>query len=242
MIDPINSVPLSRLLSPVEIPASRNKKDAPKVSAETAAPEVKWLTPKDTATFVFDLNGDLGALQAAYKTLYQRTREQLEKYFGVPKANAGNENNTHTTQGTQNQDQTIPSGFLPPDNASAQDLLDFYSPKNTASRIVDFATGFFKAYQSNHEKSSKEEKVNGFSTLAADAVKQGFADAEKILGSFDKLGEVGKNIKQTYEIVLQEIDAFRRKNLNGQGLEKSPSDQEIIHSQTDTPPQVEALV
>ncbi|MEW6238803.1 MAG: DUF5610 domain-containing protein [Candidatus Omnitrophota bacterium] len=155
----------------------------------------------DAVILSSDLNSDPAALKEAIDVVYDQVKSQLQKYYGQTAANA--------PDAVENADIT------PSENASAQELMEFFSPENTSQRIVGFATGFFGAYLQNHQDASREDKVNGFSDLIGGAVQQGFQEAEKILGHFDNLGEIGANIKKTYNLVMQGIEEFRQQYLNG---------------------------
>jgi len=169
------------------------------VAVQNPVPAAK-ASQSDAVDLSFNLNGDPQALKDAVNTVYNQVKSQLEKYYGLTPSNA--------------TDAVGSTDYLPPENASTQDLLDFFSPENTSNRIVGFATGFFGAYLQNHADASRQDKVNGFSDLIGGAVQQGFKEAGKILGNFDKLGEIGANIKKTYNLVMKGIEEFRQQFLS----------------------------
>ncbi len=197
MIDPINSIPLQR---PVTLFNQNSKvsKDKNASLVESLSPEFKSSSIKDSASFQFDLNGDLQALQNSVATVYDQVKLQLQEYYGL----------------SSEEEEIANSAMLPPEDASAQELVEFFSPENTASRIVDFATNFFSAYQLNHPDDSEGDQANQFTTMIGEAIKTGFDEAEKILGSFDDLGDIGENIKKTYNLVLTGLEEFRLSHFN----------------------------
>lgn len=163
----------------------------------------------DSLRLSFDLKGDLTALREATQAVFQEMRGQLERYYGLRGENVENAEK---------------DGFTPPVDSTAQQLLEFFSPANTAKRIVAFGTNFFPAFQQNNRGLSGEEQVNQFSSLITQAIQKGFDQAEKILGGFDNLGETGKLIKKTYEMVLEGIEEFRREHFNKLDLEPEPQE------------------
>ena len=97
---------------------------------------------------------------------------------------------------------------------SAQELLDFFSPAKTAERILGFSTAFMPAYLGNHEGEDGADQVNGFTNLIGGAMEEGFRQAEQALGgNFDDLGDIGKTIQRTFELVMEGLSEFREKHL-----------------------------
>jgi hypothetical protein len=201
MIDPITLLQTQRSITTSDS-TDRTNKDKTASTLQTLLPSVKSQGVQDSVALNFNIHGDLEELKNSVATVFDQVKQQLEKYYSLDK----------------NQDGVDESEYVPPENASAQDLLDYVSPENTAKRILGFTTGFFSAYQSNHKDASAEDNVNGFTTLIGDAIKKGFKDAENILGSYDELGQIGDNIKKTYDLVMKGLEDFRLKNLNDLGL------------------------
>jgi len=100
--------------------------------------------------------------------------------------------------------------------------MDF-SPEATATRIVDFATSFYSAYQMNHESDEGGAKLEGFVTLIKGAVEEGFAGARELLGGFSEMSkEVEDDIDETFDLTMKGIDAFadEQRQLEAQAEEK----------------------
>lgn len=91
-------------------------------------------------------------------------------------------------------------------------LADYFSPENTAQRIVDFARSFFPAYGDNHADEHDPTKLqDDFTKMMRDAIEQGFKEARAILGDFyeqDTPGFITDTIDQTYDLVQQKLDAL----------------------------------
>lgn len=159
---------------------------------------VKKKSIHDSTEISLDLQGNLETLQESVTLIQYRIRNQLEKYYGLTGQDA----------------ETIAKKFLPPEDSSAQSLMEFYSPHNTATRIVDFATGFLQSYLGNHKNRPDQENVEKFTLLITDAIQKGFEEAEKTLGGMKKLEKIGdggiaKNIKKTYDLVMEGLNQFR---------------------------------
>lgn len=94
----------------------------------------------------------------------------------------------------------------------AAELNDYFSPENTAQRIVDFASSFFSAFTENHAEETDTSKVqNDFTKLMRDAIQKGFEEAQDLLGEFydnDTPDFITDTIGQTYDLVQQKLDAL----------------------------------
>lgn len=175
---------------------TQETQDVSRFLSSTAA----TLINKDVIALTRGLDDDLEAAKKSVSAVFDRVREKITNTFGLRGA-----------------DKDGAVQLLPPDDATGNEVLAFFSPENTAKRIVDFATGFFGAYSQNHSGRSNEENAAKFSALITDAVKTGFAGAQKVLGNPDEESEIGKNIEKTFQLVLQGIEEFQQSF-----IEKSP--------------------
>lgn len=94
---------------------------------------------------------------------------------------------------------------------AAAALEGFYSPENTAQRIMDFAVSFFPAFSANHAGSEADTVQDEFRTLMRNAIEEGFAQARGLLDEFfskETPDFVSSTIGQTYELLQQKLDAF----------------------------------
>lgn len=198
MVDPISLLQTQRLTTTSSDSTDKTKKEKAASSLQSLLTNTQSQKTQDIVNLTFNINGDLDALKQSVDTVYDQIKQQLEEYYGL----SGQEPDESLSQ--------------LPENASAQDILDYVSPENTAKRIVTFTTGFFSAYLNNHTDTSNDDNVNNFTSMMSDAIDKGFDEAEKILGSFDELGEIGENIKKTYELVRQGLEDFRQRNLTDQ--------------------------
>jgi hypothetical protein len=191
VVDPIQALSMNR----VEPQTPRLSKRSIEGDTKQASHSMK--SGEDSVSVAFNLYGNLTQLHESVSVVYQEVKSQLERYYNVVP-----------------MDDEAKKRFEPPEDASAQKLMEFFSPANTATRIVDFATGYFSAYQQNHADKSNEENIDAFTKNIREAIEKGFKEAEKILGNFDELGDVGKNIKETYDKVIQKIDEYRTEYLH----------------------------
>ncbi|MDX9753036.1 MAG: DUF5610 domain-containing protein [bacterium] len=161
----------------------------------------------DSLSISFNLYGDLNQLRESVAAIHEKLKSQLEAYFGI-------------TSATDEQKAALEQ----PENASAKQLLEFFSPANTAKRIANFATGFMGQFQANNPTLSGEDQINQFTSLIQSAIKKGFDEAETVLGDFTSLGIIGQAIQETYHIVLSNIEEFRTEFLKK--LNPSAKDEE----------------
>jgi len=170
----------------------RKTQETQEVSRYTSSTAATLLN-KDVIALTRGLDDDLETAKKSVSMVFDRVREQITNTFGLRGA-----------------DKDGAVQLLPPENATGKEVISFFSPENTANRIVKFATGFFGAYSRNHSGQSQEENVTKFSALITDAIKEGFANAKKVLGKPDEESEIGKNIEKTFQLVLQGIEEFQQ--------------------------------
>ncbi|MBN2326072.1 MAG: DUF5610 domain-containing protein [Candidatus Omnitrophica bacterium] len=205
MVDSINSVQTNNLTTPLYESSARDHRE------HSLPKEIPTAKNKDSVDFQFSSEGNLRVLQRCVNEIAKQILKQFENYFGWIGEN----------------DPSIQSTFTPPDNASAQEIIEFYNPDNTTQRYLDLGLGFFDAYLQNQSGSINEDSIEEFYHLLGDAFNEGFDEAEDILGSFDEMGKIGDSIKRTYDLVMEGLEEFRLEHLNELGLMPEPSDNPI---------------
>lgn len=86
------------------------------------------------------------------------------------------------------------------------------SPEATAGRILNFSLGLFSLYQQQHPELSEQDQANKFTEIIGGGIDTGFSEAREILEGLGVLeGEVAENINKTYNIIQDELAAFREK-------------------------------
>jgi hypothetical protein len=97
----------------------------------------------------------------------------------------------------------------------AQGGMDYWSPENTAQRIVEGSTAFIAAYQKNHPELEGEALINSFMELIGNGIAQGFDQAKSILGGMNVLeGEVESTIDRTFDLVQKGLENFKNNFLD----------------------------
>lgn len=83
------------------------------------------------------------------------------------------------------------------------------SPEATAKRIADFAVNAYDVWRAIHKDLSEEDARKQFATFIGGAVKEGIADARKILGALSALSpEIDKNIDTIDQLVSRRLEDF----------------------------------
>ncbi len=85
-------------------------------------------------------------------------------------------------------------------------LQDYFSPENTAGRIVDFATAFFPMSEAYKKYGDTEEARKEFGEMMRGAIDKGFSQAMGALGSVPKNTQEG--IDKTHELAMKGLDDF----------------------------------
>lgn len=97
------------------------------------------------------------------------------------------------------------------------DTLDV-SPEATATRIVEFATGFLDSFEQQRPEQAPSQRLDDFSGLIRNAVAEGFAQAQDFLRAFQPSEEVQADIDRTFRLVMEGIERFaerRREAIDG---------------------------
>lgn len=115
----------------------------------------------------------------------------------------------------------------------SQGGMEYWSPENTAKRIVDGSTAMLAAFQKANPDLEGEELINRFIDVIGNGITQGFDQAKGVLGDLNVLeGEVADNIEQTFQLVQQGLQAFKENYLNPETeatetLESSSESEEV---------------
>lgn len=89
------------------------------------------------------------------------------------------------------------------------------SPEATATRIVNFATGFYQAFQQQNPDIAPEESLDKFMSVINAGIETGFNDARDILESLSVLeGKIATDIDSTYDLVQEGLKQFVDNFLN----------------------------
>lgn len=114
-------------------------------------------------------------------------------------------------------DQADPSSPLPISQKAldAQGGMDYWTPENTANRIVEGATAFLAGYQKAHPELEGEALMNSFMEVVGGGISQGFDQAKGVLGDLKVLkeGDIESNIDLTFKLVQSGLDSFKNQYL-----------------------------
>jgi hypothetical protein len=92
--------------------------------------------------------------------------------------------------------------------------MEYWTPENTAQRIVDGSTAFFAAFQSANPDLEGEALIDRFIEVVGGGVTQGFEEAKNLLGDMKVLeGSIADNIDKTYTLVQEGFQNFRNQYL-----------------------------
>ena len=108
------------------------------------------------------------------------------------------------------------------ENTAEQDALaklqEYFSPENTAKRILDVATSFFGVSETGQTLGNNEAARQKFADSIGGAINQGFSQARDILGKLPD--DVSAGIDKTHSLVFSGLADFVK---NGIPPEKSQS-------------------
>ena len=100
---------------------------------------------------------------------------------------------------------------------------DYWSPENTAGRIVEGALGFFETFQKQNSKMPEAEQVDKFLSIITKSIDKGYGEAVKVLDGlkvFD--GNIKNNAEATRGLIEDKLAAFREAKLG-----KAPEQGEV---------------
>lgn len=92
--------------------------------------------------------------------------------------------------------------------------MEYWTPENTAQRIVDGSTAFLAGFQKLHPELEGEELINRFLDVIGGGITQGFNQAKGVLGDLKVLeGDVEKTVELTYQKVQEGLQRFKNEFL-----------------------------
>ena len=151
----------------------------------------------ETSETTFSFKGSLEFLQMASGQVEAPGNENIES---GENSQAGE---VETTEGAEEQNQL-----------SA--LEEYFSPENTAQRILDVATSFFAMSEIGKKNGDNEDGRQKFADFIGAAIETGFKQAKNILGDLPEA--ISGKIEKTHEFVFSGLNDFVK---NGIDPEKS---------------------
>lgn len=112
------------------------------------------------------------------------------------------------------------------DKLAEQGGMEYWSPENTANRIVQGTTGFFEAFKTANPKLEGEELLDKFLSVIGGGIEKGYQDAAGILDGFGVFdGSIKDNAEKTFALVQDGLQAFRAQQMEAMGLTQTkPAD------------------
>ncbi|MGM0541401.1 MAG: DUF5610 domain-containing protein [Pseudomonadota bacterium] len=96
----------------------------------------------------------------------------------------------------------------------AQGGMEYWTPENTAKRIVDGSTSFLTGFQTANPDLEGEALMDRFIEVIGNGIAQGFDEATGVLGDLDVLkGDIANNIESTFKLVQEGLQNFRNQYL-----------------------------
>lgn len=89
--------------------------------------------------------------------------------------------------------------------------MEYWTPENTAKRIVEGATAFLGGFQAANPDLQGEALMNKFMDVVGGGLTQGFEQAKGFLGDLKVFeGKVEENYTATYDLVQTGMEQFRK--------------------------------
>ncbi len=143
--------------------------------------------------------------QSSLKMTYQSAIEKINEILMADQAGTENTEEAQTPQNI-NPYQPISEEAL-----QQQGGMDYWTPENTAKRIVQGATGFFEGFKNAHPELEGEQLMSSFMDIVGGGLTQGFEEAKGILDELNVLsGDIATNIDTTYQLVQDGMQAFQK--------------------------------
>lgn len=91
-------------------------------------------------------------------------------------------------------------------------LLDYFSPENTAMRILDVATSFFAVSEIGQSEGDNEAARRKFADFIGAAINEGFAQARSIIGKVPD--DITAGVDKTHALVFKGLEDFVNNGVN----------------------------
>ena len=97
-------------------------------------------------------------------------------------------------------------------NDQLSQLQEYFSPENTALRILDVATSFFGISETGLAEGNVEAARRKFADFIGGAINEGFSQARTILGDLPE--DVGAGIDSTHSLVFAGLEDFVKNGID----------------------------
>ncbi len=201
-IDINNSNPIQAYQNTVKqtlaAPKEASSVDSSKQTDPTEPSALSTMKTEQQTSLIAHLFGDgesanESSLKLTFQAAIEKLNEVLSAEFGLA------------------EDATAP---ISQEALKQQGGMEYWTPENTAQRIVDGSTAFFTAFQAANPDLEGEALVDRFIDVVGGGVTQGFEEAKGLLGDMKVLeGSIADNIDKTYALVQEGFQNFRNQYL-----------------------------
>ncbi|MGC9385388.1 MAG: DUF5610 domain-containing protein [Hydrogenovibrio sp.] len=106
------------------------------------------------------------------------------------------------------------------ENLEKQGGMEYWTPENTADRILSGATGFLEGFKKSHPGLEGEALMDKFMDVVGGGLQKGFDEAQTILQELKIFeGPIKDNFLATTDLVTKGMENFRRETLGLPSLE-----------------------
>lgn len=99
-----------------------------------------------------------------------------------------------------------------PEQDALTSLQEYFSPENTAQRILDMATSFFSYSKVGQEQGNTEASRKTFADFIGGAINTGFQQARDILGELPE--DILTGISKTHSLVFSGLEDFIKNGID----------------------------
>ncbi|WP_319557466.1 DUF5610 domain-containing protein [Thiomicrorhabdus sp.] len=139
-------------------------------------------------------NAKQNALKITYQSAIEKLNEQLSADLGL-------------------DPQAEP--LISQKRLEEQGGMDYWSPENTAGRIVQGSTAFLGAFQNAHPELEGDALIERFVEVIGGGIEQGFAEAKGFLGDLNVYeGSIADTVEQTYQEVQKLLSEFKETHMS----------------------------
>ncbi|SFX04270.1 DUF5610 domain-containing protein [Marinospirillum alkaliphilum] len=198
------AVEMQALNKPEGNKAEQNKDEDGRKAWPSNAAEARLEANKGLLQAMFGKAGarDSNAMRIFYQEVVSKLEEVLKKELG---------------------DEEFSLQKLAEKTSGVEGQEDYWSPEQTANRIVAGATGYFEAFKKQNPNLSDEEQVEKFLSIISPAVDKGIGEAITILDGFGVFdGAIKDNALKTQEFVHEKLEAFRQRMLGLDQQQEKP--------------------
>ncbi|MBF0544272.1 MAG: DUF5610 domain-containing protein [Candidatus Riflebacteria bacterium] len=148
----------------------------------------------------------------------QDTYNFLQNYFSknptFSPTTSTSPSSTSQQTGTSTSTTDVPSQTTSSTQNTLTQLQEYFSPENTAQRILDVATSFFNVSQIEQNQGNTEASRQNFANLIGTAIDEGFKQAGYKSNQWPDAVQSG--VDKTHSLVSSGLDSFVKNGIDAQ--------------------------